>query len=79
MVDSEYSSDNYKSLRISTGAITKNPEMLRFVPDYLKTKNKYENRVKRLSLVVGYVSDLYETREMCNKAVVENGVVSVCS
>ena len=41
MVDSEYSSDNYKSLRISTGAITKNLEMLRFVPDYLKTKNKY--------------------------------------
>ena len=38
MVDSEYSPDNYKSLEISIGAITKTSEMLKFVPDYLKTK-----------------------------------------
>ena len=38
MVDSEYSTNNYKSLKIITGAITKNPEMLRFIPDHLKTK-----------------------------------------
>ena len=33
MVDSEYSSDNYQSLKISIGAIIKNPEMLRFGSD----------------------------------------------
>ena len=38
MVDSEYSTDNYKSLKISIGAIMKNPEMLRLVPDHLQTK-----------------------------------------
>ena len=38
MVDSEYSTDNYKSSKISIGAIMKNPEMLRLVPDHLQAK-----------------------------------------
>ena len=38
MVDSEYSTGNYKSSKISIGAIMKNPEMLRLVPDHLQTK-----------------------------------------
>ena len=37
MVDSEYSRDN-KSSKISIGTVMKNPEMLKFVPDHLKTK-----------------------------------------
>ena len=37
MVDSEYSPRNYKSLKISIELI-KNPEMLKFAPDQLKTK-----------------------------------------
>ena len=28
----------YKSLNSSIGKVTKNPEMLKFVPDHLKTK-----------------------------------------
>ena len=39
MVDSEYSTDNYKSLKISIGAVIKNPEMIKFILDHLKTKN----------------------------------------
>ena len=35
MVDSM---DIYKSLNISIGTVTKNPEMLKFVPERLKTK-----------------------------------------
>ena len=38
MIDSEYSPDNCKSLKLSIGAIIKNLEMLKFVPDHLKTK-----------------------------------------
>ena len=38
MVDSEYNRDNYKSSKISIGTVMKNPEMLKFVPDHLKTK-----------------------------------------
>ena len=38
MVDREYSFGNYKTLKISIGAIIQISEMLRFVPDSLKTK-----------------------------------------
>ena len=38
MVDNKYSSDNYKTLKIGTGAVIKDLEMLRFVPNHLKTK-----------------------------------------
>ena len=38
MVDSENSPDNYKTFKISIGAIIKNPEILKFVPDHLKIK-----------------------------------------
>ena len=30
--------DIYKSLNINIGIVMKNPEMLKFVPDHLKTK-----------------------------------------
>ena len=39
MVDGEYSTDNYSSLKIIIGAIIKNPEKLELVLDCLKTKN----------------------------------------
>ena len=35
MVDSEYSMEIYKSVKISIGAVTKNPGLLKFVPDHL--------------------------------------------
>ena len=38
MAGSRYSLDNLKTLKISVGAVVKNPEMLRFVPDHLKSK-----------------------------------------
>ena len=34
-----HSMDIYKSLNINIGTVMKNPEMLKFVPDHLKTKN----------------------------------------
>ena len=39
MVDSEYSTDDYKSSKISIEAMMKNPEMPSLVPDHPKTKN----------------------------------------
>ena len=38
MVDSEYSMGIYKSVKISIGAVMRSPEILKFVPDHLKTK-----------------------------------------
>ena len=38
MVDSEYNMDIYKSVKVSTGTVTRIPEMLKLVSDHLKTK-----------------------------------------
>ena len=46
MVDSEYSPGNYKPLKISVGAIIRNAEMLRLVPDHLKTKKMCKHAVE---------------------------------
>ena len=39
MVDSEYSKDNCKPSKINIGAIIKNQEIVKLVPDHLKTKH----------------------------------------
>ena len=64
--------DVYKSLNISTVTITKNPEMLKFVPDHLKTKKMGKHAVKKLSYLLRYVPDRYKTQQMCDKAILEN-------
>ena len=40
MVDSEYSIDMCKSLKISIGTVMENPKMLKCFLDHLKTKKK---------------------------------------
>ena len=56
MVDCVYIAGDYKSSKISTATIIKNPEMLRLVPD------------------------LYESQQMCDKAISENsGTLEFCS
>ena len=44
MVDSM---DIYKPLNINIGTVMKNPEMLTFVPDHLKTKKMCKYAVKK--------------------------------
>ena len=41
MVYNEYSMDIYKSVKISTGTVARNREMLKFVPDHLKYACRY--------------------------------------
>ena len=53
--------DVYKSLNISVGTVMKNPEMLDFVPDHLKTKETCKNAVKKLPYQLSYVPDRYKT------------------
>ena len=48
MVDSEDNTNIYKYLKISIGAVTRNPEMSIFVPDHLKTKLMCRHAVKIL-------------------------------
>ena len=53
---SEYSKVNYKPT-ISNAAIIKIPEMLRLIPDHLKTKKMCKDAVKKLPFIIGYVTD----------------------
>ena len=57
MVDNEYSTDDYKSPKISIGAIIKNPEVQRLVPDHLKNEKLCKHAVKKLSFIVRYFPD----------------------
>ena len=80
MVDSEYTTDNYKSSKISTGTVIQNLEMLKFVPDHLKTKEMCKHAVEKLPFVIRYVPDQYKTQQMYDKAILENSgtLESVC-
>ena len=62
MVDSEYSTGDYKSPKISIGAITRNPEIVKFVSNHFKTKNIRKHAIKKLSFVIRYVPDRYKTQ-----------------
>ena len=46
MVDSEYSVDIYKSVKIIIRIVMINPEILKLVPDHLKTKNCVKMQLK---------------------------------
>ena len=53
-----------KSVKISIGTVIKNLEMLKFVPDHLKTKKICKCTVKKLLFVIRYVPDRYKTEQM---------------
>ena len=54
MVESRNSPENYKTFKISIGTIIKNPEILIFVPDHLRTKKMCKNAVTKLSFLLLY-------------------------
>ena len=70
--------DVYKSLSISIGTVMKNLEMLKFVPDHLKTKKMCKHAVKKIAYLLKYIPDQYKTQQMCEKAILENGGTLVC-
>ena len=61
--------DVYKSLNIRSGTATKNPEMLKFVPDHLKTQQMCDKAIIENGGTLKSVPDCYKNQEMCNKAV----------
>ena len=48
MANLQYSIDTYKSVKVSIEIVMRNPEMLKFVPDHLKTKKLCKHAVKKL-------------------------------
>ena len=61
------STDNRKPLKTNIGAKIKNPEMLKFIPDHLKTKKMCKDTVKKLPLVIRFVPDRYKTQVCMTK------------
>ena len=66
MVDSEYNMNVYKSVKIRIGTVMRNPEMLEFVPNHLRTKKMCKHAVKKLPFVIRYVPDRYKTKQICD-------------
>ena len=51
----------YKSPNISTRTVMKNPEMLKFVSDHLKTKKMCKHAVRKLPYLLRYVPNQFKT------------------
>ena len=66
MDGSKYSMDIYKSVKISIGTVMKNPLILKFVSDHLKTKKICKLAIKKLPFVIRYIPDQYEAQQMSN-------------
>ena len=58
--------------------VIKNLETLRFVPDYLETKEMRKREIKNLPYLLRHVPDQYKTQRMCDKAILENGGTLKC-
>ena len=69
MVESEYTTNINKYLKISIGAVMKYPEMLKFFPDDLKLKNVCKHAVLKLPFVIRYVADQFKTQKMFDEGV----------
>ena len=61
----------HKPININIGTVMKTTEMLKFVPDHLKTKQICNYAVKKLPFVTRYVPNRYKTKKMCNRAILE--------
>ena len=72
MIDSEYSTDNYKYLKISIGEIIKKLEKLRLDSDHLKIKKMCNHAVKKLSFVIRDFPEQCRTQQMCDRELFQN-------
>ena len=64
--------DTYKLFNINIGTVMKNPEMLKFIPDHLKTEQISNYAVKKLPSAIRYVPQT-KTKKLCDRAILENG------
>ena len=62
MVDHEYSIDTNKSVKINIGTVIRNREIIKLVPDHIKTKNMCKHAVKKLPYPLRYAADQYKTQ-----------------
>ena len=48
----------------------RNPKLLKFIPDPLKTKKMLKQAIEKLPFVIRYVPDRYKTQQMSDKAII---------
>ena len=61
--------------KVSLGAVMKNQDMLRFIPNYFQTKKMRKRAIKKItvfSILVRCVSDRYKIQEMFDEGILEN-------
>ena len=65
MVDREYNMDIYKSVKINVEIEMRNPEMLKLVPNHLKTKKMCKHAVIKLP----FITSMFPINIRLNKCV----------
>ena len=73
------SMDIYKSLKINIETVVKSRELLKSVPDHLKTKQMCKHVFKKLPYLLRCVTDQYKTQKICDKVLLENGNIKPVS
>ena len=63
--------DIYKYVKITIGTVMRNPEILKLVPDDLKTEKMSTHAAKTLPFVIQDVPDQYKTNQTCDKTILE--------
>ena len=71
MIDSEYSTGNYKSSKIRNGTVIRNSERQNSVLINLKLK-MCKNALKKLPFAIWYILDQYKNQKMCDEAILWN-------
>ena len=68
MVDSKYSTDNYKSRKIIIGTVMKYPKMLKLIPGHLKTKTplaiRYVPHQYKIQRLKQYLVGFYDPKNL---------------
>ena len=59
-------------INIDTGTVMKNSEMLKFVPDHLKTKKMCNHAATKLPNLLRHVPYQHKTQKICDQAILEN-------
>ena len=59
-----------KSVKIGIASVTRNPKLLKFVPDPIKIKKMLKQAIEKLPFVIRYVPDRYKTQQMSDKAII---------
>ena len=65
--------DIYKFVIINIRTVMRKSEMLKLLPDNLRTTKMCKHAFKKLPSLIRYVCDQCKTQQICDKFILENG------